>query len=113
MVQALPEITLGTRDSFFARIVRGFQYELGVTGGSFELVEGPVQAAAVDEILATILRDSLGKAEGEEFLHAFRRATAGKEEQRIVELLREFVGRWHATWRDGVPEEGWVFSQYS
>lgn len=107
VVRALPEMTLGTLDGFFTRVVRGFQYELGLTGGAFALLEGAAQAAAVDEILAGILRDALGGEEGEEFLHAFRRATAGREERRIVDLLREFVATWHALWRDGVPEAEW------
>lgn len=107
VVRSLPDITLGTLDSFFARIVRGFQYELGVTGGGFELLEGPAHDAAVDEILAAILHDALGRSEGENFLFSFRRATAGREEQRIRDLLRQFVERWHGLWRDGVPVGHW------
>ena len=41
VVKALPTFQLGTMDSFFARVVRGFQYELGLTGGTFDLIEGP------------------------------------------------------------------------
>jgi ATP-dependent exoDNAse (exonuclease V) beta subunit len=55
VVRALPSFTLGTMDSFFARIVRGFQYELGLTGGRFDLLEGPRAAAATDELLAGVL----------------------------------------------------------
>ena len=107
VVRTLPEITLGTLDSFFSRIVRGFQHELGVTGGKFELLEGPAQAAAVDDILGAILRDALGGHAGQEFLHAFRRATAGREERGIADPLRKFVKSWHGVWRDGVPREHW------
>ncbi|NIP98486.1 MAG: UvrD-helicase domain-containing protein, partial [Akkermansiaceae bacterium] len=92
VVRALPEIMLGTLDSFFSRMVRGFQHELGVTGGQFELIEGPVYDAAVDDILGAILRDALGGEKGQEFLHAFRRATAGREERGVCESLRNFVG---------------------
>jgi ATP-dependent exoDNAse (exonuclease V) beta subunit len=74
VIRALPRLTLGTMDSFFAKVVRGFQYELGLTGGKFDLLEGPRAVAATDEILADILGNALEEQSGDEFLHAFRRA---------------------------------------
>jgi ATP-dependent exoDNAse (exonuclease V) beta subunit len=38
VVRALPRVTLGTMDSFFGKVIRGFQYELGLTGGRFDLL---------------------------------------------------------------------------
>ncbi len=101
VVRALPRLTLGTMDSFFARVVRGFQYELGLTGGKFDLLEGPRAVAAADEILATILGETLEDAGGDDFLHAFRRATIGKEEQKVMEGLRGFVKSWQSRYRAG------------
>ncbi|MCX6865314.1 MAG: UvrD-helicase domain-containing protein [Verrucomicrobia bacterium] len=49
VVRALPQFTLGTMDGFFSKVVRGFQYELGLTGGKFELLEAPRAAALADE----------------------------------------------------------------
>src|SRR6478752_3659451 len=83
VVRALPRLTLGTMDSFFAKVVRGFQYELGLTGGKFDLLEGPRAAAMIDGILETLLGETLEDGGGDDFLHAFRRATIGKEEQRV------------------------------
>ena len=94
VVRALPRFTLGTMDSFFAKVVRGFQYELGLTGGKFDLLEGSRAAAAADEILAAILGETLDEQYGEEFLQAFRRATIGKEEQKVMEGLRGFMQTW-------------------
>ncbi len=99
VVRALPRLTLGTMDSFFARVVRGFQYELGLTGGKFDLLEGPRAVAAADEILATILGETLEDEGGDDFLHAFRRATIGKEEQKVMEGLRGFVTSWQGRYR--------------
>lgn len=101
VVRALPRLTLGTMDSFFAKVVRGFQYELGLTGGKFDLLEGPRAAAAADEILATILGETLEDGGGDDFLHAFRRATIGKEEQGVMEGLRGFVKSWQSRYRAG------------
>ncbi|MEO5714957.1 MAG: UvrD-helicase domain-containing protein [Luteolibacter sp.] len=99
VVRALPRFTLGTMDSFFSRVVRGFQYELGLTGGKFDLLEGPRAEAAADEILAAILGEALQGKDGEEFLHAFRRATIGKESQGVQAGLRDFVQAWHGRYR--------------
>jgi ATP-dependent exoDNAse (exonuclease V) beta subunit len=99
VVRVLPRLTLGTMDSFFAKVVRGFQYELGLTGGKFDLLEGPRAAAAADEILATILGKTLEEEGSDEFLQAFRRATIGKESQGVVKGLRDFVESWHSRYR--------------
>lgn len=99
VVRALPRFTLGTMDGFFSRVVRGFQYELGLTGGKFDLLEGPRAEAAADEILAGILGEALEGAGGEEFLQAFRRATLGKESQGVQESLRGFVRKWQGRYR--------------
>lgn len=99
VVRALPRFTLGTMDGFFSRVVRGFQYELGLTGGKFDLLEGPRAEAAADEILANILGEALEGKGGEDFLHAFRRATLGKEAQGVQESLRGFVRKWQGRYR--------------
>ena len=99
VVKALPRFTLGTMDGFFSRVVRGFQYELGLTGGKFDLLEGPRAAAAADEILAAILGEALEGDGGEEFLNAFRRATIGKESQGVQESLRKFIHAWQGCYR--------------
>ena len=100
VVRALPVFTLGTMDGFFSRIVRGFQYELGLTGGKFELLEGPRAASLADEMLAGILGDTLAREEGMEFFHAFRRATIGREDQGVLNALRAFVTRWQDRYRE-------------
>lgn len=99
VVRVLPRFTLGTMDSFFSKVVRGFQYELGLTGGKFDLLEGTRAAAAADEILVAILGNSLEEQMGEDFLHAFRRASIGKEAQGVIEGLRGFVRSWQSRYR--------------
>jgi ATP-dependent exoDNAse (exonuclease V) beta subunit len=99
VVRVLPRFTLGTMDSFFAKVVRGFQYELGLTGGKFDLLEGPRAVAATDEILAKILGETVEDQAGKDFLHAFRRASIGKEDQAVMESLRDFVQSWQSRFR--------------
>ncbi len=107
VVRALPSFQLGTMDSFFSRIVRGFQYELGLTGGTFELIEGARLEAATGEILHEILSDALDHEGAEDFLHAFRRATLGKQGQGVAGDVERFLGAWHWLWKSGIPPAGW------
>lgn len=107
VVRALPALQLGTMDSFFARIVRGFQYELGLTGGTFELIEGARMEAAMSDILGEILGDAIEHGQAADFLHAFRRATLGKQGQGVLGDVERFLGSWHGLWKSGIPLDGW------
>ncbi|WP_353565768.1 UvrD-helicase domain-containing protein [Haloferula sargassicola] len=100
VVRALPRLALGTMDSFFTRVVRGFQYELGVTGGSFELLEGPQRRAKLDALLGGLVSNALWDEDAEEFLSAFRRATMGREQKAVVDLLLGFFNEWQDKWRE-------------
>lgn len=103
VAKALPRFRLGTIDSFFARVVRCFPHELGLAGGHFELIEGPRLEAAHEDILSTLLGSVAGDGSAQEFLHAFRRAVAGREPQRVAEELRGFLDTWHGLWKAGLP----------
>lgn len=100
VVRALPGLMLGTMDSFFAKVVRSFQYELGVTGGRFELLEGGDLEAAREELLAGILGARLDADADDPFFHALRRAMAGREGLQVGEGLRDFVSEWQAVFRE-------------
>ena len=100
VVRALPRFTLGTIDSFFSRVVRAFQYELGIIGGTFELVEGPRATALHDEILAAVLGSTLAAEDGEVFRHAFRRASIGRESQGVLKALRDYIARWQHRYQE-------------
>ncbi len=91
----LPRLTLGTMDGFFSKVVKGFQYELGVTGGRFELLQGEVAEGIKDELLEGLLEGGAHGHDGEEFVAVFRRATQGKEGAGVLEELRGFIGGWH------------------
>ena len=103
IVRALPKFTLTTIDSFFTRVVRGFQYDLGLTGGRFDLLEGPRAAAARDDLLAELLGRELDAGNAEKFAHAYRRATAGREGVGVGKSLGDFIDAWHRRYRSGQP----------
>ncbi len=60
----------------------------------------------IDGILETLLGETLRTAAATIFLHAFRRATIGKEEQRVIDGLRGFVKSWHRRYRAS-PDLEW------
>ncbi len=100
VVKALPRLTLGTMDGFFAKIVRAFQYELGLTGGRFDLLEGPRAVALADDMLAAILGETMAHGQDGGFFHAFRRATIGREDQAVLSALRGFVSNWQGIYQE-------------
>ena len=94
----LPRLTLGTMDGFFSKVVKGFQYELGVTGGRFELLQGEVAEGMKDELLEGLLEGGAHGHDEEEFVAVFRRATQGKEGAGVLEELRGFIADWHGVY---------------
>ena len=107
VIEAMPRLSLGTLDSFFARIVRSFPLELGL-GGDFTLLE---EAAARLERRRVLQR--LFTAGGEpdaaqrEFIEAFKRATFGAEEKQISGRLDDYLDRHAETYREAPREELW------
>jgi len=101
IVRSLPKFTLTTIDSFFTRVVRGFQYELGLTGGRFDLLEGPRAAAERDVLLGDLLGRALDDGSAGNFARAFRRATAGREGVAVRQSLRGFLNEWHRRYCQG------------
>lgn len=94
-VRNLPKLTLGTMDSFFSKIVKSFQYELGLTGGNFELLEGEVAEAVRDELMETLLDAGPSPDAEDDFVEIFRKATAGSEGVEVLKDLRDFIRIWH------------------
>ncbi len=95
VVRDLPRLMLGTMDSFSARVVQAFQVELGLTGGSFGVIEGGPAEAAMDDLLNDLLHDTLDGPGAEAFVQAFRRATAGRQDAKVLAPLRSQVNDWH------------------
>lgn len=97
-VRSIPKLTLTTMDAFFAKILRGFQYELGVTGGKFELLEGEVAETLRDGLMECLLDRGVDAKAEEEFVNAFRHATAGNEGVGVLSDLRKFIDVWHRSY---------------
>jgi hypothetical protein len=90
-VEAMPRLSLGTLDGFFARVVRSFPLELGLTG-EFQIME---EAAARRERRRVLRRMFAAAGEPDaaqrEFIEAFKRATFGVEEKQLARVLDGFL----------------------
>lgn len=88
---SLHRLSLGTLDSFFSRVLRCFPGEFGIQG-DFEVMDDTAETEARRNVLDRILED-VGDAGP--FLAAFRQATFGAEEKRLLSNLETFVSRYH------------------
>jgi len=89
-------LMLGTLDSFFARVVRSFPFELGVAGG-FRILDTFQLATERERALEGVFGQiAQRRAEGlRTFLAAFKQATFGIEEVQLNRLLTNYVNRHH------------------
>jgi superfamily I DNA/RNA helicase len=107
LIVALPQMTMGTMDGFFTRVVKAFPHELGVSSGTFQLLEGAELRIMIEGILDGILRRELGEEKALEFFQAFRKTLMGRESFQVRSRLEEYVGIWHRAWRDGADHLEW------
>lgn len=88
---SLHALSLGTLDSFYSRVLRTFPGEFGI-GGDFEVLEESAATEARREVFDRVLGDP---DDAEAFLTAFRQATFGAEEKRLLSNLENFVDEYH------------------
>ena len=101
----LHELALGTLDGFYARVLRAFPAEFGVTA-DYEVLEDTAATAARREVLDEVLGAS-DDAAATAFLEAFRRATFGSEERGVLNALEGFVEKFHARYLGAAEAEAW------
>jgi ATP-dependent helicase/nuclease subunit A len=108
LIDAMPQLRLGTLDGFFARIVRAFPLELGLTG-DFELLEA--HGAMVER--RRVLRRMFVRAAGgatpaqRDFIEAFKQATFGREEKRLAARLDAYLDSHHDVFLEAARAEAW------
>lgn len=99
VVRALPSMMLGTMDSFFSKIVRGFQYDLGIVSGTFQLVTGSEYELLTRDLLEQLLMQQHND-QTESFYYAFRRTMKGKEKANVMHDLESYVRKWHSLFQN-------------
>ncbi len=97
IISCMHMIPIGTLDSFFVRIVRTFPYEFGISG-DFVMLDDHALSVEREAIFRRLLAgggDEQAQAARQAFLEAFKRATFGKEEKKLRDLLDEFIDKFH------------------
>lgn len=92
VIAAMPRLRLGTLDGFFARVVRTFALELGLTG-DFDLLDEHAARLERRRVLRQLFvpaGEGVGEAQ-REFIEAFKRATFGVDEKRLAARLDAFL----------------------
>ncbi len=107
VIEAMPRLSLGTLDGFFARVVRSFPMELGLSG-EFQIME---EATARRERRRVLRRMFAAAGEPDatqrEFIEAFKRATFGVEEKRLARVLDGFLDEHGETYLSAREQEKW------
>ncbi len=90
VTEAMHRLNLGTLDSFFARIVRAFPFELGL-GGDFEVLQDYAARRERRRVLQRMFAHAEGDGARQDFIEAFKRATFGTEEKQLGARLDAFL----------------------
>ena len=96
LLLSLHLLPIGTLDSFFVRIIKTFSFEFGLSG-DFEIIDESLVEQAKRKVLRNILWniEYADKDVRGEFIEEFKKATFGKEEKRLTEILDGFVKEYH------------------
>jgi len=107
VVDAMPVLRLGTLDGFFARIVRSFPLELGLSG-EFDILQEHAAMRARRRVLRSLFAasDESDKRQSD-FIEAFKRATFGAEEKQLSRRLDSFLDEHAETYLAAPNPEAW------
>ncbi len=95
LISRMHLLELGTLDGFFYRVVRNFPFELGLAGAPEILDENAVRIEKLRVYDQVFRRPGAGEEARRDFLEAFKQATWGTEEKRLLTLLDRFVDEHH------------------
>ncbi|MDF1811109.1 MAG: UvrD-helicase domain-containing protein [Verrucomicrobiales bacterium] len=110
-IRKMPQLFLGTLDSFFSNILRAFPAEFGLAG-DFEILDNHLAGTVRNDVYRSVFarQPEYIKGRGEsqkEFMEAFRRATFGREESKIKYELDQYIDSLHEVYLHASPKELW------
>lgn len=104
-LKCMPSLFLGTLDSFFSNILRSFPAEFGLSS-QFDILDEHAADLARHDVYREVFR-SRHDQHRSEFLEAFKRATFGQEEARVINQLDRFVSRHHGIFLHAADRALW------
>ncbi|MCK5341101.1 MAG: UvrD-helicase domain-containing protein, partial [Desulfobulbaceae bacterium] len=99
LIQSLPRLQIGTLDGFAVGVAKAFPFELGIPR-NFELLDndGAEAACARQTVLRRLFnRRLIDSKTRDAFFAAFKMATFGAEEKKLIETLNTFIREYHDT----------------
>lgn len=108
VIDRLPQLSLGTLDSFFIRMVSAFSLEFGL-GGPFVLLEGADIVREREELCRAVFQalPEGRQHEQDDFIAAFDQATFGVEEKSLHRAFDAFIEDHHQAWLLDPVAEKW------
>ncbi len=103
VIDRLHQLTLGTLDSFFHRILACFPAEFGL-GTGFEVMNPHEESEARARVFAQIFNN---RRLHTHFTEAFKKATFGNEEKSLQRKLDDFVSNHHRTYLRQPASQRW------
>ncbi len=102
VLRDLPRLKLGTIDSFFATMAACFPMELGLPVGATIMSEEEARRASaevIEHLMGRLYREDDRKA-ARTLLEAFKQATFGNEEKKVLATLADWLLEGHDRWHD-------------
>ncbi|MDB6117674.1 MAG: hypothetical protein JWO08_1455, partial [Verrucomicrobiaceae bacterium] len=102
VLRDLPRLKLGTIDSFFATVAACFPMELGLPVGATIMSEEEARRASaevIEHLMGRLYRDD-DKTAARTLLEAFKQATFGNEEKKVLATLADWLLEGHDRWHD-------------
>ncbi|MFM1558599.1 MAG: UvrD-helicase domain-containing protein [Roseibacillus sp.] len=104
-LRRMPALFLGTLDSFFSAILRSFPAEFGLSS-QFDILDDHAAHLARHDVYREVFHTRQDQHR-QDFLEAFKRATFGQEEARVVNQLDRFVSKHHEIFMHAANPELW------
>jgi len=107
VANAMPRLTLGTMDGFFAGVVGAFPLELGLAG-EMKILDTAEAAEEVRRVMGRLFAVTRSRRPGQDaMLDAFKLATLGVEEKAVTRLLDRFLEDYHELYRMAGDPDAW------
>ena len=98
LVDSMGQLSLGTIDGFFNRIIMMFSLEFGL-GGEFGMMSEFEQQQARMLVLEMLLEENTARREDRgSLIETFRLSTAGKDDRRFVRSFEQYLENCHELW---------------
>ncbi|HEY5552263.1 MAG TPA: UvrD-helicase domain-containing protein [Opitutaceae bacterium] len=99
MIDAMPRLTLGTMDSFFARVVSAFPLELGLSG-EMRIIDAAEAAEETRRVMGRFFAVTRERSASQDaVLEAFKLATMGVEAKSVTRILDRFIEEYFERFR--------------